>query len=144
MGNTRAAVKPAVTVDRWSNHRSGFYSLLGPYLSRREIADELGAPVWDDDGKTWYVATAGRGQVAGFCAALATGEDRARYQSDYVLPAWRDRGVYEALFTARDAEWSGCEIEAVVAAAAQPLYRAAGFEVVRPRGRYALMRRRPS
>jgi GNAT superfamily N-acetyltransferase len=132
-------VKPKVA--RWANHQPGFYALLGPYLSRRNIVADLGGSVWDDDGKTWYVAMVTGGAVAGFCAALATGERQARYASDYVLPAHRRRGVYRDLFAAREEDWADCTVAATVTAAGMPLYLAAGFTAVRPQGRYTAMTR---
>ena len=112
-----------------------FYPLLGPFLARREIERETGARMWDDDGKTWFAALSG-GQLAGFCAATLTAAGRARLCSDYVLPAWRGRGAYEALSAARLAWLAGRPASAACTAASLPAFLAAGFRVVRARGRY--------
>ena len=57
----------AVKITRMTNRDPGFYELVGPFLSRREIVAEIGAPIWDDDGKDWFVARRGK-KVLGFAA----------------------------------------------------------------------------
>lgn len=59
-----------------------FYRLLGPFLGRREVAKMLGGPMWDDDGKTWFIAQTGT-QVTGF-VGVTTGRGLAVVESCYV------------------------------------------------------------
>lgn len=119
-----------------TNEHPDFYRLVGPFLSRRAIAGELGYPVWDDDDKRWWVALDGP-TVLGF-VALRPESGKTILTSAYVLPAHRKRGVYRQLFAARlaAAEALGRPIESTVMAAAAPAFEAAGFTRVRSRGRY--------
>lgn len=126
---------------RLTNRDRGFYPLMGPFLSRRGIVKELGGPIWDDDAKTWWVALYGRA-VAGFAAARDDGHAKpVLFQSAYVLPERRRRGVYRMLFTARDAGYAGRLARAVCTDASLPLFLAHGFVVVRRRGSYTEVRR---
>lgn len=59
-----------------------FYPLLGPFLANRAVHAYLGAPAWDDEGKTWLVACDRDGVVAGF-AGVATRRGLARIESCY-------------------------------------------------------------
>lgn len=51
---------------RKTNKDKDFYSMLGPFLARREIEREIGYRIYDDDGKEWIVAV-DNGSVVGFC-----------------------------------------------------------------------------
>ena len=124
----------AVDLRVLTNTDRGFYALLGPVLSRRDIERELGARVHDDDGKVWFVAVDGR-ELLGFCAALGTPRS-VRLVSDYVLPAHRGRGVYRQLFAARLAHYPDRPMTATCTAAGLHTYRANGFYEVRARGAY--------
>lgn len=118
-----------------------FYQLLGPFLSRREIVRELGYPVWDDDGKVWYVAQED-GRVVGF-AALRRDNGKTILTSAYVVPERRRQGIYRLLFDARlrEALAPGTVIEAVVTPQATGMFEQRGFERVGMRGRYTRYRR---
>jgi ParB-like chromosome segregation protein Spo0J len=122
-----------------TNDHPGFYQLIGPFLGRREIAAETGGPLHDDDGKTWLAALED-GRAAGICAARPAADGVTVYQSDYVLPACRGRGVYRALSAARAAAFPG-KARAVCSAAVLPAYLAGGFREVRRRGRFTVTER---
>lgn len=114
-----------------TNRSPKFYSTLGPFLARREIAKELGAPTWDDDGLTWFVAkrfVPRRGStVLGFCA-LQQADGKAELRSSYVLPKYRKSGVYAALFEARIAAIQRpCVAHSVVRDTAAVVFRKHGF-----------------
>lgn len=114
-----------------TNKTPKFYSTLGPYLARREIAKELGAPVWDDDDLAWFVAkrfVARKGSIVlGFCALEQDGEI-AELRSSYVRPEYRKDGVYTALFEARLAAIKRpCRARSVVRSAAVPVFKKHGF-----------------
>lgn len=114
-----------------TNKTPKFYSTLGPYLSRREIAKELGAPTWDDDGLTWFVAKrfiARRGSVVlGFCA-LHQADGKVELRSSYVRPEYRKSGVYAGLFEARLAAIvRPCHARSVVRETAVPMFKKHGF-----------------
>lgn len=114
-----------------TNKTPKFYSTMGPFLSRREIAKELGAPTWDDDGLIWFVAkrfVPRRGSIVlGFCALLQQ-KGKALLRSDYVRPEYRRSGVYRALFVARmEAIKRPSSARSVVHSAAVPVFKEYGF-----------------
>lgn len=115
-----------------------FYRLIGPFLGSREVAREIGGPVWDDPGKTWFAAIGGDGAAAGVCAAMP-GEVTV-YQSAYVLPDARRRGVYRALCQARAAAFPG-RARATCTQASLPVLLAGGFREVRRKGRFVIAER---
>lgn len=115
-------------IDVMANDDPRFYPLIGPFLSRREIVAELGFPVWDEEGKTWFVAIE-NGSAIGFCAVRRDGKG-AVFCSDYVIPVYRRRGLYTRLFEARLAWLQGrCKghFRAVVTPSALPVFKAHGF-----------------
>jgi ParB-like chromosome segregation protein Spo0J len=114
-----------------------FYGLIGPFLARREIVAEVGGPLYDEDGKTWF-AVVEDGRAAGVCAVMPGGI--AVYQSDYVRPEARGRGVYRALCAARAAAFPG-RARAVCTLASLPAYLAGGFREVRAKGRFTVVER---
>jgi GNAT superfamily N-acetyltransferase len=131
MGNQRIA--------RLTNSDADFYSLIGPFLSRREIVKELGFPIWDDSDKTWFVASE-RGRVMGF-AAVRFEKRKAVLCSAYVLPDHRRKGIYKKLAEARLAWIASLKgqvdtIASVATEASLPLLKKKGFKVVRAVGRY--------
>jgi GNAT superfamily N-acetyltransferase len=111
-----------------TNTDSDFYSLMGQFLSRREIVTELGAPLWDDDGKVWFVAQRD-GCVIGFAALTFHGK-AATFCSAYVLPEHRKSGVHTELLEYRIAFCRERGIErgvTVAKAAAVAQLQKAGF-----------------
>lgn len=124
-----------LTLRRVTNRDKAFYPLMGPFLSRRAIVKEIGAPIWDDDNKTWYVALDGR-NVAGFAAVRDDGDKGVTFQSAYTLPEHRRRGVYRFLLTARLRDHQGRACRSVATAASLPVLLAHGFEVHRVKGSF--------
>lgn len=122
-----------------TNQDPRFYPLLGPFLSRRDVVREVGAPLWDDDGKAWVVITEG-GQVAAF-GAITSGKGHVRFTSDYVLPAWRGKGLHRRLVRERLRATEGTPVIAVCTGDGLRAYLAEGFAPVRERGRFTEVRR---
>lgn len=137
---TEAPAAP-ITVERRTRADADFYALLGPYLSRREIVAELGAPLWDDDGKAWFIVRID-GAVAGV-RAVTVKSRVATFCSAYVLPAHRRQGIYAALIAdALDyARGVADSAKATVRADAAPALKAAGFKTTGTRGQFTLMER---
>jgi GNAT superfamily N-acetyltransferase len=122
----------------FTNENDTFYPTLGRYLSNRAVVADLGAPVWDDPGKVWYVAVR-RGLVLGFCARV-DGPTAVVFCSDYVLPEHRGLGVYTELFQARLATVpTDAVCRATVTEDSLPVYLAHGFQEVRRKGRYIVV-----
>lgn len=124
----------SIDIRRMTNKTRGFYTLIGPYLARREIVAELGGHLWDDDDKTWFVATID-GRVAGFCAARPAARGATTYLSAYVLPEHRRRRVYQALWKARREAFPG-PAQATCTEVSLPVFIADGWTVTGTKGRY--------
>jgi hypothetical protein len=77
-----------------------FYQLLGPYLSRRTVVEFVGGPIWDDDGKVWFVAHTDA-RVHGFAGVTRQG-GRTVVESMYITdPNDRDTAVRVVTAAAR-------------------------------------------
>lgn len=117
-----------------TNKSPGFYELVGPLLSRREVVDELGSPVWDDDGKQWIVAVGDDGKAIGVVGAY-----RGTVCSFYVYPDHRGKVVGTSLLL-RLMELAECK-KATATERAVPLFAAVGFTETGQRGAYKVMSR---
>lgn len=122
-----------------TNQDPEFYSTMGPFLSRRAIVAENGAPIWDEDGKEWFIARLGR-KVVGF-AALKASAGPLSFVSAYVLPEHRRQGVYRALIAARveAASDRGLPLKATATPASVPALKRAGFVAHSSRGQFTVM-----
>lgn len=125
-----------VTIRLLTNTDPRFYPLLGPFLSRREIVAELGASVWDEDGKQWLVALV-EGKVAGFCAWRTQGETTILC-SDYVAPAHRGKRIFDRLFRERLKYIGKRKLRATATPKGVGTFRRYGFAEVRQQGRYTV------
>lgn len=129
---------PDLRIVKMTNQDERFYPTIGPYLSKRDIVTELGAPVWDDDSKEWFVAYRGR-KLVGFAARRRHGK-HAALVSAYVLPEHRRTGVYSALLEARVADFEG-PLRAVATAGSVPALKRSGFKATAKRGKFTVMDR---
>lgn len=129
-----APAKDAVVVEVLKKTRADadFYTLLGPFLARRDVVKAVGGPIWDDDGKVWSIATVS-GAVVGFIGGVQTG-DHIALSSGYVCPGTDAASVWAALL-------DGAIIKrvATVGPAELPHFKRAGFKVVRERGRFSVV-----
>jgi len=128
-----------------TNQSPEFYTLMGPFLSRREIVKELGAPVWDEDGKTWFISVTNK-QVNGFGAVVISKKGAARLCSFWVRPKMRRRGIHskllvDALGWLRSVESEVKVVQAVCTQDAVANYTRAGFSETGRRGNYTTMER---
>lgn len=103
-------------------------ALMAPHLGDRAVELALDSPCADEPGKVWLVATIG-GEVAGWSAAVP-GEAEVRLATSYVLPEFRRRGVYRALFAARLEMFAGRTLVGWAADESLPEYLRCGFTAV--------------
>lgn len=119
-----------------------FYCLMGPLFGSREIARELGMPIYDDPERLWCLAIEeATGRVVG-CGSIAMHGRKAAFKSAWVAPAWRGRGIYDALFRQRMDLLDRHNIDQVTATAtamSRNTHLRYGFSEVGRRGRYYLM-----
>lgn len=127
---------PDLRIVQMTNKDERFYATLGPYLSRREIVTEIGTPIWDDDGKEWFLAYRGR-KLVGFAGRREHGNHSALV-SAYVLPDHRKSGVYTALLRARVDGFDG-PLRAIATPASVPALKRVGLKANGKRGRFTVM-----
>jgi GNAT superfamily N-acetyltransferase len=125
-----------------TNREQDFYSVMGPYLSRREIVKELGFPVWDEDNKIWFAVFSGE-KLVGF-SALRIKKDNAVLCSAYVLPEHRRNGIYTFMIRTRVAyaEKNGfARLVTTATEASRNTLVKCGFEPLHQKGQYTKMER---
>jgi GNAT superfamily N-acetyltransferase len=128
---------PAFTVTEMTNTDEGFYSLVGPWLSRREIVDELGGPVWDDDDKFWIIAHNDEGLLGMVAVRGKT------VCSLYVAPGHRGQLAGTTLVLRLVLRRGSENLRAVATDASLGLFKECGFKERRRKGRYHLLERVP-
>jgi len=122
---------------KMTNRDPRFYSLMGPFLAKREIVSELGNPVWDDPDKIWFVAVREK-RVIGF-SALKIRRRKAEFCSAYVLPRERQQGVFSRLLQIQ-IRYAAAKADTAVAMAtkmARHVYLSHGFVLIRETKNYA-------
>lgn len=125
-----------------TNSHPDFYRLIGPFLAKRSIAKEIGGTlldgvIWDDDEKQWFVALQD-GAVAGFATMLPPNTAQTiLFCEAYVLPEYRDHGLYTRLLDERLAHCPAeCSIRILVHPPLLSFYEAKGFVRKRDRGKF--------
>lgn len=121
-----------------NNTHPAFYRLMGPYLSRREIVEELGFQVWDEDAKTWIIAHE-EFSVKGFLSLKKQGIFWS-INSVYVLPDYRALGIGLNLLSQAQLHIFWGEIRVVATESGKRLHEKAGFTVTGRKGRFYLMK----
>lgn len=117
-----------------------FYDILGPLLSRREVVEDLGSPVWDEDGKQWHAAIEDTSNhVLGM-----VGVNGNTVASFYVRPGSRGKSIGYALLHRAIDKAERTILKATVTDAALALFEMAGFKETGRRGRFHIMNREPS
>lgn len=122
-----------------------FYALLGPFFGSRLAAKELGTPIYDDDNRYWVVAVDANGKGIG-CGSFEQlkSKSKAVMRSGWVLPEWRNNGIYDDLVQCRIAlirelgvKYIGCTITED----SKSTFARHGFREFDMRGKYHLMRK---
>jgi GNAT superfamily N-acetyltransferase len=115
---------------------------MGPYLARREIIKALDEPLYDDDGKVWYVAVskADNNKVLGFASVMPTkGGKKVIFDNAYVLPDYRNNGIFHMLVQQRLQDYQNVEITLIANGRSAVLYESFGFRVYRETKNYKFM-----
>jgi len=76
-----------------------FYSIMGKFLSKREIVKEIGINVWDDDNNKWFVVCDTDDKVMGF-ASVSIKNELGKINTLYVLPEYRKKGIGKTILSA--------------------------------------------
>ncbi len=122
---------PPYDVRRRVNTDPDFYPLVGAFLAKRDVTKDLGAPVWDDPGKVWYIAIADQdaiGMVAYWGKTVC---------SFWVAPRVRGFSVGYVLLRHLMADVPIDQTVTTIATKdSEMLFEAVGFTRGRPRGKY--------
>lgn len=119
-----------------------FYCVLGWFFGSRQVARELGMPIYDDDNRTWVVVMHKDEPVA--CSSIEIKGSRAVLKSAWVKLEHRRGGLYTRMLMERMKIATAVGVKVVTATATEAGGRTLlkhGFESVGTRGRYCLMRK---
>lgn len=131
-----------LAVVRLTNAERRFYTVIGPFLAKREVHKAIGSPPWDDDGKQWFAALDGN-MVVGFAAAVVEG-GKAVFCSDWIRAGDPHEKAARGLLMVERLAWAKSEaaIETAVATvgvADREAYTKAGFKATRETKNYSMM-----
>ena len=124
---------PPYEIVEMKNTDDGFYELMGPLLSKREIVAELGSPVWDDDLKRWWIAHIDKA-VIGVVALM-----KNTICSLYVVPQQRGKLAGTTLLVRLILEANGSGLKATATDASRGLFEGCGFKKIGMSGKYHKM-----
>jgi GNAT superfamily N-acetyltransferase len=121
-----------------------FWSKMGRFFASPKVRASVGGFMTSGPAFTWWVAFDDGGQVMGFCAAKRErGGEQVYLTYAYVLPEHRGKGVYTALFHARQADvvtWPGVKrLHSVVNLHSEPIFPENGFVKCGERGSFTIM-----
>jgi len=117
-------------IRRMTNRDDVFYQLMGPYLARREVEKEIGFPIYDEDGKEWFVAI-DDGAVVGFCYRF-----KGHIGSCYVVEERRRQGLFRQLLKAAMKDATGTIAIRTKSEIMKALLEKEGFASVGNRGSF--------
>lgn len=127
-----------------TNKDKDFYSLLGPFLAKREISKELGSFIYDDDNKIWFVyRNKIFRRVFGF-ASIFIYKNVAHLRHVYTLPEYRRLKVNTSIFDEiiRFCQHNRIEkIKSTVTPMGINLHKNFGFREISKLGKYTKMER---
>lgn len=87
-----------------------------------------------DNGNTSYLGAFVEDKIVGVVGWQMVGKRNLRYKTAFVLPQYRGKGIYKALFEAREQHCEAIfkeKITAFCTPLSLPMYLKSGFEVVR-------------
>lgn len=128
--------QPPFELVELTNKDPAFYPTLGPWLSRREIVEELGGPVWDDDDKHWIIASNENDGLLGMVAYR-----RGTVCSLYVTTGARGQLVGTTMVVRLILRHPDVKLKAIATDASHHLFEQCGFKETGTKGRYRLMER---
>lgn len=116
-----------------TNTDTEFYATMGPFLANRDVVKQVGDKIWDDEGKTWYIARE-NGTVVGFVAVTQL-RTSTRMESLYLVdPSRTDIATALVAQATKDVGHDRDLLVTVVHAHAHA-YTEAGFAEISPVGK---------
>lgn len=133
-----------VIIVRTRQGESDFYNLMGPFLGNRQVAKDLGMPIWNDPNRDWVVALANGRPIACASIEFLNTPGKAVIKSGWVHPDWREQGIYNRLFKERlkiAREYGVKVLTATVTDKSYNTHIRHGFKEIGRRGKYRIMRK---
>lgn len=135
-----------VVIVRTNQDQPDFYNLMGPFFGSRQVAKDLGMPIWNDPGREWVVAIDVDENRPIGCASIEflKTQGKASLKSGWVHPDWRGQGIYNRMFEERLAIARERGIKVLTATVTDKSYKTHirhGFREIGRRGRYRIMRK---
>lgn len=133
-----------VTFMQTSRGQKDFYTLMGWFFGSRQVAKDLGMPIWDDPNREWVVAIANGKPIACASIEFLKTHGKAVMKSSWVHPDWRGQGIYNRLFEERLKIAQEYGVKVLTATVTEKSYNTHirhGFKEIGRRGKYRIMRK---
>lgn len=135
-----------IVIVRTRRGEKDFYNLMGPFFGNRQVAKDLGMPIWNDPDREWVVAIDVDADLPIGCASIQflKTKGKAAMKSGWVHPECRGQGIYNRMFEERlkiAAERGIKVLTAVVTEKSFNTHVRHGFREIGRRGRYHVMRK---
>jgi len=122
-----------------------FYKYMGQFFASKQIAKELGAPLYNEDNYIWWLALNELDEVVGFCA-LELGGKSIILKHGYITELYRGIGLYKQIvnMACQYAKQQNKTIRIVVIQSLTKYWTTQNFQKTGTRGKYNLMKWEPS
>ncbi|MEB3103110.1 GNAT family N-acetyltransferase [Ferviditalea candida] len=133
-----------VELVRTNRDDPNFYNLIGPFFGSRQVAKDLGMPIWNDPGREWIVALSNCVPIACSSIEFLKTPGKAVMKSGWVHPDWRGQGVYNRMFEERLRIAKERGVKRIIATVTDKSYNTHirhGFEQIGIKGKYKIMRK---
>lgn len=129
---------------RTDREQPDFYNLMGPFFGSRQVAKDLGMPIWNDPDREWVVAVADGKPIACSSIEFLKTKGKAAMKSGWVHPDWRGKGIYNRMFEERLKIAAEHGIKVLTATVTDKSYNTHirhGFREIGRRGKYRVMKK---
>lgn len=128
---------------RTNREQKDFYNLMGPFFGSRQVAKDLGMPIWNDPDREWVVAVVDGNPIA--CSSIEfLKPGKVAMKSGWVHPDYRGKSIYNQMFVERlkiAAEHGMKVLTATVTDKSYHTHIRYGFVEIGQRGRYRIMKK---
>lgn len=135
-----------VVIVRTNLEQKEFYNLMGPFFGNRQVAKDLGMPIWNDPNREWVVAIDVDENRPIACSSIEflKTKGKAVMKSAWVHPDWRGQGIYNRMLEERMQIAKERGIKVLTATVTDKSYNTLirhGFREIGKRGKYRIMRK---
>lgn len=119
-----------------------FYADMGPFFASRDVAKELGEPLYDEEGSLWLIGRKGK-TVVGWSVFRIRKDKVGVFDWSYVIPDYRQQGIWSQLYDHKVSFLKDRGVERVHTATANSLlvkaYNNRGFTLRHTRGSWMFL-----